>query len=67
LQFIVSVFTTLFIPSRSLTAEILSRTQPTIIDLIIAFSSGVAGAYIMYIKNASTKASYFYCSIFLLL
>lgn len=47
LAIIVSVFTTLFIPSRSLTAEILSRTQPTIIDLIIAFASGAAGAYIM--------------------
>lgn len=50
----VSVFITLFIPSRSLTAEILSRTRPTIIDLVIALASGAAGAYTMCHKKESS-------------
>jgi len=50
----VSVFITLFLPSRTLTAEILSRTKPTIIDLIIALASGAAGAYTMCSKNESS-------------
>lgn len=50
----VSVFITLFLPSRTLTAEILSRTKPTIIDLIIALSSGAAGAYTMCNKKESS-------------
>ena len=50
----VSVFITLFIPSRSLTAEILSRTKPTIIDLVIALASGAAGAYTMCYKKESS-------------
>jgi uncharacterized hydrophobic protein (TIGR00271 family) len=50
----VSVFTTLFLPSRSLTTEILSRTQPTLVDLGIAFASGAAGAYIMCHKKKSS-------------
>lgn len=54
LAIIVSVFTTIFLPSRSLTLEILSRTKPTLIDLIIAFASGAAGAYIMCHKKESS-------------
>lgn len=50
----VSVFITLFIPSRTLTAEILSRTKPTIIDLVIALASGAAGAYTMCHKKESS-------------
>jgi len=50
----VSVFTSLFIPSRSLTTEILLRTKPTLIDLIIAFASGAAGAYTMCHKKESS-------------
>lgn len=50
----VSVFITLFLPSRTLTAEILSRTKPTIIDLIIALASGAAGAYTMCSKKESS-------------
>ncbi|MRY42809.1 DUF389 domain-containing protein [Parabacteroides distasonis] len=45
---------TLFIPSRSLTPEILSRTKPTIIDLVIALASGAAGAYTMCHKKESS-------------
>lgn len=50
----VSIFVTLFMPSRALTAEILSRTKPTIIDLVIALTSGAAGAYIMCHKKESS-------------
>jgi len=50
----VSVFITLFLPSRTLTTEILSRTKPTIIDLIIALASGAAGAYTMCNKKESS-------------
>jgi uncharacterized hydrophobic protein (TIGR00271 family) len=50
----VSVFITIFLPSRSLTNEILSRTQPTIIDLVIALASGAAGAYTMCHKKESS-------------
>jgi len=32
-------------PFKSLTAEILMRTQPTLIDLAVALASGMAGAY----------------------
>ena len=47
LAIVISVFVTLLVPTRSLTSEILSRTEPTIIDLVIAFASGLAGAYTM--------------------
>lgn len=50
----ISIFVTLFIPSRALTAEILSRTKPTIIDLVIALASGAAGAYTMCHKKESS-------------
>lgn len=43
----ISVFLTLMSPSKELTGEILARTQPTLIDLIIALASGAAGAYAM--------------------
>lgn len=43
----VSVFVTMLIPTRSLTSEILSRSQPSIIDLLIALASGAAGAFTM--------------------
>ena len=43
LAIVISVFITLLVPTSSLTSEILSRTEPTIIDLIIAFASGLAG------------------------
>ena len=43
----ISVMVTLLIPAKALTNEILVRTQPTIIDLFVAFASGAAGAFIM--------------------
>jgi uncharacterized hydrophobic protein (TIGR00271 family) len=47
----VSFLATFLVPERSLTSEILSRTQPTLIDLIIAVASGSAGAYTMFRKT----------------
>jgi uncharacterized hydrophobic protein (TIGR00271 family) len=41
----VSYLMTLAVPVRELTDEILSRTRPTTIDLVIAFASGAAGAF----------------------
>lgn len=47
----VSFLATFLVPERSLTPEVLSRTQPTLIDLIIAVASGSAGAYTMFRKT----------------
>ena len=41
----------LVIPLYSPTSEILSRTQPTLVDLVIATLSGVAGAYAQCRRN----------------
>lgn len=49
-----SVFITLLVPTRALTNEMLTRSQPTIIDLIIALASGAAGAYILFSINDLT-------------
>lgn len=43
----IAVFLTLLSPTKELNSEILARTKPTIIDLIIALASGAAGAYAM--------------------
>lgn len=54
LAVITSIFVTILVPSRDLTPEILSRTKPTIIDLIIALASGAAGAFTMCHKKESS-------------
>ena len=46
-----SVALTVILPPQSPTAEILSRTQPNILDLIIALASGAAAAYAMSRKS----------------
>ena len=40
-----AVLLTLFLPVKTTTIEILSRTRPTLIDLVIALASGCAGSY----------------------
>lgn len=40
-------------PFKALTAEILGRTQPTLLDLIVAVVSGMAGAYALARKEVS--------------
>ncbi len=48
----IGFLTGLIIPLHTPTPEILSRTQPTLIDLVIATLSGVAGAYAQCRRNA---------------
>lgn len=48
---VISVLIALIVPTRALTSEIMSRSQPTVIDLIIALASGAAGAYMLLNKN----------------
>ncbi len=50
---IVAVIVGLISPIKDMTPEILSRTQPTLLDLFIALASGMAGAYAMSRKDVS--------------
>jgi len=43
----ISIIITLIFPSEHLGVEVLSRTEPKILDLLIAIASGIAGAYAM--------------------
>jgi uncharacterized hydrophobic protein (TIGR00271 family) len=45
--------TGLLSPFKALTGEILGRTQPTLLDLIVAVVSGMAGAYALARKEVS--------------
>ncbi len=45
LALVLAVFIGILSPFKELTDEILMRTQPTLIDLVIALASGMAGAY----------------------
>lgn len=51
LAVVISVFAGVFSPFKELTGEILSRTQPTLLDLVIALASGMAGAYALARKE----------------
>ena len=42
---LISTLTVLLIGLRNITPEILSRTNPTLLDLVIALAAGAAGAY----------------------
>lgn len=50
---IVSIIIGLLSPLKDMTPEILTRTQPTILDLFIALASGMAGAYAVSRKDVS--------------
>lgn len=41
----IAILVTAIVPVAHLTNEVLSRSQPTLIDLIVALASGMAGAY----------------------
>ncbi len=41
---------TLILPSAEITPEVLARTSPTILDLVIALASGAAGTYAICVK-----------------
>ena len=47
LSLVISVFVTLLLPTSALTSEMLARSKPTTIDLIVALASGAAAAYTM--------------------
>lgn len=48
-----AVFLTALSPLRSLTIEILSRTEPNLFDLAVALASGAAGAYALARKDVA--------------
>lgn len=47
----IAVILTLISPFSELTGEILSRTQPNLLDLMVALASGMAGAYALARKE----------------
>lgn len=50
---LVAIIIGLMSPFKEMTTEILSRTQPTLLDLFIALASGMAGAYAISKKDVS--------------
>jgi uncharacterized hydrophobic protein (TIGR00271 family) len=53
LAIIIAVFIGVFSPLKDLTDEIMARTQPTLLDLVVALASGMAGAYALAHKDVS--------------
>ncbi|WP_071394562.1 TIGR00341 family protein [Bacillus tuaregi] len=51
---VLSTLLTLLLPVSGLTPEILARTEPTLIDLIIALASGAAGTYAICYRSGAT-------------
>ncbi len=47
---VLATLLTLVLPSAELTPEVLARTSPTILDLVIALASGAAGTYAICMK-----------------
>jgi len=50
---IIAAFIGVFSPFKDLTGEIMARTQPTLLDLVVALASGMAGAYALARKDVS--------------
>lgn len=50
---LVAIIIGLISPFKEMTIEIISRTQPTLLDLFIALASGMAGAYAISKKDVS--------------
>ncbi len=50
---IIAIFIGILSPLKELTTEILSRTQPNLLDLTVALASGTAGAYALARKDVS--------------
>ena len=53
LAVLVAVFIGLLVPEPDLTHEILSRTQPTLLDLAVALAAGLAGAFALVREEIS--------------
>jgi uncharacterized hydrophobic protein (TIGR00271 family) len=49
----VAIVLALISPLSGVTSEVLARTQPTLLDLLVAFASGLAGAYAQSRSEAS--------------
>lgn len=47
---VLAALLTLVLPRAELTSEVLARTTPTILDLVVALASGAAGTYAMCVK-----------------
>ena len=47
---VLAALLTLVLPRAELTAEIMARTAPTILDLVVALASGAAGTYAMCVR-----------------
>lgn len=47
---VLAALLTLVLPHADLTGEVMARTTPTILDLIVALASGAAGTYAMCVK-----------------
>ncbi len=45
----------LFVPNKQVTAEILGRTKPNLLDLLVALASGAAGSYALCKKEVSAS------------
>lgn len=48
-----SAMLTMVLPHSPITSEVLARTSPTLLDLVIALASGAAGAYAICVKPQS--------------
>lgn len=53
LAIVLAIFIGILSPLKGLTAEIMARTQPTLLDLAVALASGMAGAYALARKDVS--------------
>jgi len=53
LAMLIAVFIGLLSPFKELTDEIMARTQPTLLDLVVALASGMAGAYALAHQDVS--------------
>jgi uncharacterized hydrophobic protein (TIGR00271 family) len=53
LAVIIAIFTGVLSPFKELTGEMMARTQPTLLDLVVALASGMAGAYALARKEVS--------------
>ncbi|MGD2143542.1 MAG: TIGR00341 family protein [Anaerolineae bacterium] len=51
LGIVIAVLVGIFSPFKELTGEIMARTQPTLLDLVVAMASGIAGAYALSRKE----------------
>jgi uncharacterized hydrophobic protein (TIGR00271 family) len=53
LAILIAAFVGLLSPLRTITSEMLARTQPNLLDLAVALASGMAGAYALARKEVS--------------